>query len=851
VTQQTHGERQERRAKAPARLWLAVAAVAALGGGLAVAVTDRGPPPWEQRAWAWPIVGVALVLVRLWPVGLHFRRQSQTLELSGVPILVGLVMLPPGPLLLAAATAILVTVLLRKAPPIRVAFNVSNQVVGTALALLAFRAVLQGASPAHPRGWLALTAAMVAYELVTGGLVVWMVTLSNGVPRPEFFHGLATQLAILLPLDCALAIISVEAYWSEPWALVVLAGPGLALVVWYRSADRLRSRFDDLQSLYAFGRSLSEVNERLDVLRVALHEMRGVLHCRHAELCIPQPSGAVRYSLDGEGAVVRGAGSAAPSELDVTTSGEDLFLRRGTGSAYLAERGFADAIAVPVTIGAERSGVLIAAEREGTDSYTFDKADLDLLRALATHVGTALTSSSHLDRLRKEVAAREHQAYHDSLTGLANRTLFTQVVSSALKRRKGSRLVALLLMDLNGFKEVNDTLGHHAGDAVLKVIGQRVNEAVGASRLAARLGGDEFAFVIPSVVDREEVAATADELLRVVSEPVTVDGMVLSLRASIGVSLAPFHGSDVSSLLKRADIAMYAAKASSRHVTVYDPKIDRNSTRRLVLTSDLQRAVIEEKLELWYQPIAEVRTGRVAGFEALLRWPHPELGMVSPDEFIPVAEQTGLIEPLTWWVLRTAMEEQRSWRDAGYEMPMAVNVSARSLLDTAIVDRLNSLLVDTDVIASNITLEITESSMMLDFERSERILRRLSDIGVRIAIDDFGTGYSSLSRVKVLPVDVVKIDRSFVKNLCTDRGDEAIVRSTIELARIMGHGVVAEGVEDLETWNRLAQLGCTHAQGYYYAKPMTAQDLRSWVRERQGPSAAPVHRLVPRTARGA
>ncbi|HLI54100.1 MAG TPA: GGDEF domain-containing protein, partial [Acidimicrobiales bacterium] len=609
MTQQTHEERQEGRDEGHARLWLAVAFVSAAAAGLAVLAVHLPRPAWDQYSWAWPIVAISLVLVRMWPVGLHFKRQSQTLDLSGVPVLVGLVMLGASSLILAVTTAALVTALLRKSPPVRVAFNVSNQVVGTALALIVFRAALQGTSPAHPLGWLALGAAMVAYEVVTDGFVVIMVTLSNGLPRPEFFRGLAIQLAILLPLDCALAVIAVEAYWSEPWALVVLAGPGLALVVWYRSADRLRNRFDDLQSLYAFGRKLSEVNERLDVLRVALHEMRSVLHCHHAELCIPQPQGAVRYALDGGGAVVRSTGPAAPCEANVTTTGEDLFLRRGGESAYLVERGFADAIAVPVTIGSERSAVLIAADREGTDSYTFDKADLDLLRALATHVGTALTASAHLDRLRKEVAAREHQAYHDSLTGLANRTLFTQVVSSALKRRKGSRLVALLLMDLNGFKEINDTLGHHAGDAVLKAIGQRVNEAVGATRLAARLGGDEFAFVIPSAVDRDEVASTADDLLRAVSEPVTVDGMVLSLRASIGVSLAPFHGSDVSSLLKRADIAMYTAKASSRHVTVYDPKIDHNSTRRLVLTSDLQRAVIEEKLELWYQPIAEVRTG--------------------------------------------------------------------------------------------------------------------------------------------------------------------------------------------------------------------------------------------------
>ena len=498
----------------------------------------------------------------------------------------------------------------------------------------------------------------------------------------------------------------------------------------------------------------------------------------------------------------------------------------------------------------DHHGVLIAADRYGNELVSFDPEDVPLLEALAAHLATALTSCARLDRLRVEVAAREHQAYHDGLTGLANRTLLSQVVSAAIKNRKDGRLVAVMLMDLDGFKEINDTLGHHAGDAILKAVAARVNVAVGRSRLAARLGGDEFAFVVPAATGTDQVAALAAKLQDAVGAPIEVDGMVLTLRASMGVALAPLHGEDPAILLKRADVAMYSAKSRGRGIVVYEPKIDHHSTRRLVLATELQRAVDNEGLELWYQPIADIRSGIVTGFEGLLRWRHPDLGFVPPDEFIPVAEQTGLIEPVTWWVFRTALEELRRWHDEGYDVTMGVNVSARSLFDSTLVDRMRRLIVDTGVNPAHLTVEITESSMMLDLDRSERTLRRLSDLGVRIAIDDFGTGYSSLSRLKVLPVKTVKIDRSFVRNLCSDQGDRAIVRSTIELARVMGLSVVAEGVEDAETWEELDRFGCDLAQGWYLAKAMAPEECRAWLTSRQPPNLAPLRRLPSSARRG-
>ncbi|MBV8461851.1 MAG: bifunctional diguanylate cyclase/phosphodiesterase, partial [Acidimicrobiales bacterium] len=706
-----------------------------------------------------------------------------------------------------------------------------------------------GGSPARPANWGVLAATILTYEVVTDLGVARVVYVSGGKPDRQYFSHLGLQILTVAPVNSAIGIVAVALGWTDAWALLLLAGPGVGLAMWYRSANGLRTRFNDLTALYGFTVKLADVADGAEVLAVALREAQSILHCERAELSVPEPEGAFRYRLDVNDRLSGERVDLPAFERGIIATRMPVFLPRGHRDVSVADRGFDDLMAVPVAIGDEKTAVLIAADRQG-ESTTFAKEDLRLFEALAAHLGTALTSSRRLDRLRHEVAAREHEAFHDSLTGLANRKLFTQVLTTALKRRKPSHRVAVMIMDLDGFKEINDTLGHHTGDAILKVIGERVGEAVGPNRLASRLGGDEFAFVIAAAASVEDVLATANDILEAVSAPISVGGMNLSLRASIGISLAPLHGSDPSSLLKRADVAMYSSKSTSRRVTVYDPEIDRSSTRRLVLASDLRNAIAAEELEVWYQPVARIHDGSICGFEALLRWRHPEYGPVSPDEFIPVAEQTGLIETLTWWVLREALEQLRKWRDSGFDLSVSVNVSARSLLDAEIVDRLARIITSTGVPKDSLTLEITESSIMIDPDRSERILNGLSDLGVRIAIDDFGTGYSSLSRLKALPVQLVKIDRSFVQRMCADNGDEAIVRTTIELARNMGHTVVAEGVEDRETWDQLAMLGCDEAQGYFLSAAMPADQARDWLRDHQAPSLAPVRRLV-RLAEGA
>ena len=431
---------------------------------------------------------------------------------------------------------------------------------------------------------------------------------------------------------------------------------------------------------------------------------------------------------------------------------------------------------------------------------------------------------------RKQIDSLRHQATHDALTELPNRVLLQDRLTQALAdAARDATPIALLLLDLDRFKEINDTLGHHVGDQLLQRIGPRVLELLCGADTMARLGGDEFAVLLPGA---EEAAATAlaTEILAALAVPFMLEGQSLDVGASIGIALAPAHGDDAATLLRHADVAMYVAKRGHQGHAVYDPAQDGNNPLRLGLMGELRAAIAQGELLLHYQPKLDHTSGRVSGVEALLRWPHPVHGLIAPDQFIPLAEQTGLIAPLTWWVLETALAQCQTWARAGLLLGVAVNLSARTLHDLALPARITALLATYGVPAGLLTLEVTESALMADPTRALNVLTQLAEQGVCLAIDDFGTGYSSLAYLKRLPVHQLKIDRSFIQHLVEGGADAAIVVSTIGLGHHLGLRVVAEGVETAEAWQLLAASGCDVSQGYHLSRPVTATELERWLR---------------------
>jgi len=432
---------------------------------------------------------------------------------------------------------------------------------------------------------------------------------------------------------------------------------------------------------------------------------------------------------------------------------------------------------------------------------------------------------------KEQMNALQHQALHDDLTGLPNRNLLADRVEQALRTgQRQSRPMALLLADLDRFKEVNDTLGHLHGDQVLKQVAEHLQQVVRSSDTVARLGGDEFAILLPTA-EVGDAIKICRKLLGRLEQTIELEGHSFAIGASIGIAMYPDHGSDVTTLMQRADVAMYAAKRAHSGYMVYDPDQDQHSLKTLSLISELRMALEQGQLRLCYQPVIDLQSDTVSGVEALARWEHPRLGLLQPDDFIPLAEQTGLIGPLTTWVLETAAEQTQQWASEGLELRIAVNLSAHNLHDLHFPEKFLDIIDQDAAKVPRLRLEITETAVMSGSSHALEVMNRLSARGVRISIDDFGTGYSSLNYLKRLPVDEIKIDRSFVTHMTVDENDTVIVRSTIDLAHNMGLKVVAEGVEDEATYLLLGRLHCDLVQGFYISPPLPATDLVEWLKQ--------------------
>ncbi len=443
------------------------------------------------------------------------------------------------------------------------------------------------------------------------------------------------------------------------------------------------------------------------------------------------------------------------------------------------------------------------------------------------------TLEANLQRFTEEVIAEtnalEYQALHDSLTGLPNRVLLQDRLEHAIAQTlREQRNLAFFLMDLDRFKEINDTLGHHIGDRLLQEAAKRIHSVLRKADTVARLGGDEFAVLLPST-DQKHAKIVCKKIIDAINQPFTLENLCLRIGVSIGVVMCPEHGEDTTTLLQRADVAMYAAKKAGIGFSFYKPQEDEHSISRLGLVGELRDAVEKNQLELCYQPMVDFRTGKINAAEALVRWNHPTLGQIKPDEFIPLAEQSGVIRDLTMWVLHHALLQWSQWHQDGIELQLSLNMSVRVLQDKELPAKVQRLIEHHGISPSWVTLEITESAIMSDPATARRVMRRLSEMGLKISIDDFGTGYSSLAYLKQLPVNTVKIDKSFITQMDMNENDAVIVRATIDLAHNLGLKVVAEGIETEDVWDLLEMLGCDVAQGYLIRHPVSAPELARWI----------------------
>jgi diguanylate cyclase (GGDEF)-like protein len=466
----------------------------------------------------------------------------------------------------------------------------------------------------------------------------------------------------------------------------------------------------------------------------------------------------------------------------------------------------------------------------GRLTMAFNRMASDLRRSRATleqrntelaHSNTMLQEG--VER-HKEAAQRiEYLAYHDSLTGLPNRAQFSLVLSQAVERAKRSRQTfGVFFIDLDRFKQINDTLGHEAGDALLVEVAQRLRHTLRGVDTVARLGGDEFVVLVETLKHDKHAEVVARKILAAIARPVSLPGQELRVTASVGISRFARDGQDEQTLMKNADIAMYQVKESGKNAfAFYSAERNANSFERLALESSLRRALELGELQLHYQPKQDLRSGKVTGMEALLRWQHPDLGMVSPAQFIPVAEETGLIVPIGLWALRQACQQTVAWRAQGLtDLVVAVNLSPRQFSDDNLLGDIVAILQETGMDGRWLELEITESAIMQDAEMGRKLLRSLKSLGIRVAVDDFGTGYSSLSTLKLLPIDTLKIDRSFIRDLATDVEDRGLTEAIIQMAKTLNLHLVAEGVESDEQREFLVARGCDELQGYLFSKPL-------------------------------
>jgi diguanylate cyclase (GGDEF)-like protein len=786
----------------------------------------------------WYLLALVVAATERWPVHLEFRRSAHSFSLTDVPITLVLLFCsgPAGVGAVAAGGA--VALALRRLPPLKFLFNLLQFALATALGYVVVHAIA-GADPEFgPWVWVGALVALQLGGLVTIALIAAAMWMTEGSLSREQVRQMFGMDAVVTATNTSLALVLAVILVEEPRAAPILLIPIVIAFLGYRSYVHERLRHEKLEFLYEANRSLAQSREVAQALVGLLERALEAYRSEQAEVIL--------FSADGAPPLRTSLGPGEQRERMTAVDPEDAAALRalvagdgpvsleepvfGSARPYLDSRGIRHAILAELS-GDERTvGLIMLANRTGV-SRRFTRDDLALFETLAANASAAL----QYDRLEQAVSELRdlqeqlhHQAYHDPLTGLANRALFSDEVQTALES-SDERGVAVLFIDLDDFKTVNDTLGHGVGDQLLEAAARRLGGCIRSGDFVARLGGDEFAILCRPAHDPERAAIdVARRVIESFHYPMSVAGHVLPVQLSVGVATSEHSGGRLADLLRDADVAMYEAKETGKgRYAVFDPEMRDAIVRRHGLRKELARAFEERELMVCFQPIIDLESGQTRAMEALVRWQHPTRGTLQPDDFIPLAEETGLIVPLGRFVLQESCRRAQQWAAEGRELSVQVNLSARELEDDRLIETVTAVIGETRIDPRRLVLEITETLLVRDAEKGSATLNALRDLGVRLALDDFGTGYSSLSYLRSLPLDVLKIAKQFVDGIADSRDDAAFVRLIVELAGTVGLTVIAEGIESADQLAVLQAVGCDQGQGFLYAPAL--RDEGPWV----------------------
>ena len=792
------------------------------------------PAPRQIPWWVMiPLFCAAEVFV----VHIQFRRDAHSFSLSELPLVAGFFFAPPLVVVLAmvAGTALALSVH-RRQSPLKLAFNLANFTVANSVVAVLFMHLVDHHDPLSALSFLGVLAAVLTGGVIQSLVILAAISFSEG--RMDLRGILSTfgfaQAATIV--NTCLALIGVRIVWENPAEIWLLAIPTAGVFIAYRFYIAEREKRDQVDFLYQSSKQLQRSEAVDDSVAALLTKSCQVFRAERAEITfLPtrERDAVVRTTVDKE----RNTEFMSAVTLDDV---ELQFMSRllldsplllsahgktdGDPGGFLERRGLRDAMAVVLRGENNMVGTMMIANRLG-EVTGFDHEDLRLLEMLANQTGVILErgrlqhSLSQLTVLQEQL---QHEASHDPLTGMANRLLFGSRVEQALAQT--GQHVGVLFIDIDDFKTVNDSLGHAAGDELLRAIADRIGQCLRPGDVAARLGGDEFAVLLIGIDEPATAVRIAERVIDALHVPFSIASEEVLTHASIGIATAVDTVCDGQELLQNADLALYTAKSSGKsRWELFEPSMYAAVQRRHRLKADLYHAVESVEFELVYQPIVRVATCTIVAAEALLRWRHPTRGLVLPDDFISLVEETGLITQLGTWILQSACEEARAWPEVDGAEPVAVsvNVAVRQLREPDFVDEVRRVLQDTGLDAHRLILEVTEADIIYDTEPIIGCLNALRGLGVRIALDDFGTGHSSLSRLRDFPVDVLKIDRSFTASLCGPTQSIGFAHSVFNFGVGLGLSVIAEGVETEECLRELNDLGCELAQGFLFGQPLS------------------------------